>query len=1409
MNFAHLYMPQDRQRSLLHPLSFAEDREHSILFCDIAGFTPLTEILVRLLGSAQGAELLTIYLNSIYDKLISKVDDYGGSVIGFAGDAMTCLFSGLSAFEAIACALDMQTIIRKSGQFILPDTSRISLAMKVVVVTGSVRRFLVGDPAIQVMDVLAGKTMDRLAAIEQMARAGDVLVDERTVQHLGTMATITAWYEAEEFTPRYALVTAVEPDRTIRPSSGRNMKLPDTIIDTYAARPWLLPPVYERLKNGQEQFLADIRPTVVVFVSFRGIDYDHDTNAGNKLQTYIQWAQQVLARYEGFLLQIITGDKGSYFYAAFGSPLAHDDDPVRAVAAALELHNLPSACSFIHHMQIGISEGWAYAGAYGGRTRSTYGVLGDEVNLAARLMQAARPGQILVSQRIARAIAHQYTLQPAGSIQVKGKRDIVPVALVLPGQHALLTPTGLLVHYVLIGRERETTWLDTVFEQVQAGQGRILCLEGDAGVGKSHLISAWSARIRQRGVRIIAGVCQSVNQQVSYTPWQPIVSTLLEISHTVLAMMPRDEQIAHIEAVIERYNPTWLLRLPLLGDVLGIPIPENPTTAAFDARLRQDSLFALVIDMLRLFAREQPLLLRLEDVHWIDEASAALLQAVCRVIAHQPILVCITQRPIPPERRSMVPELTTHAYYERMNLAELDVAGVTALIEDTLQGPASPLLLSLVYTRAQGNPFFIEELLDALNEAEMLSQQEDTTWTLSPDTIQRLQKAHCLERDRSGNWIVTTNAPLTAVLNLPDSVYTTVLARLDRLPEAQKLTLKAASVLGQFFESDILLPIHPLKMSVDVLSEHLQALEQRDFIRLESPSPNTVYAFRHNITQEVTYTTMLQEQRRFLHQAAGEVMEALQPAAVERLAYHYSRSGVRDKMLLYLDLAARKSRYEYANETALIYYTQALQQEERWEWYYGQAATYHILGQREEEETALHQLEAAPGAPAFAVSFLWGQYYEATSDYEQAQSAFERARDDYRQRGNRAGEARCLAQLGVVARRRGDYASAADWLERALGLLEGDPTQTVEGAQVLVTTLNEIGTIYFYQGRYDEATACFLKALEMSRSNSNSEGEAQALSHLGTVADMQRDFTDALDFYNRSLELRRAIGDRAGEGDSLYNIAIIVRQSGDYHRAQQNLSTALDIYKAVSNRWGGVNSWNELGILYQELGDLSRAEGCLRHGLELSHQIGDEAGKAYILLNLGLVAIEQEDLHAAEKILTDGIALAQAQDDKYLLALFLNYLATVSFLSNQMTQAITYASNALALRRELELQYNEPDDMVVIASAYRALGDMPQALSYAQQALTILDKCEGEGPEFPQRDYFLCYQVLAAVEDTATAHHALTAAYQLVMKRSDKITDPDLRRSFLEQVSINREIREEMQKNTALPPDKEQGRAEA
>jgi CheY-like chemotaxis protein len=454
-----LYLPMDRRHALASGHMLPDQAQGTVLMADIAGFTPLTEALARELGFQRGAEELTRHLNRVFGALVDQVHHCGGSVLNFSGDAITCWFDGNyesgimndeeevssdlhnssliihnSSLRAGACGLAMQAAMHAFATVVTPAGTTVSFGLKVAVVSGTVRRFLVGDPAIQQIEALAGHTLDELARCERQAARGEVVVGAAVAADLDQHLVVAAW-RGDEYSERCcAVVTGLRQPVDAAPWPA----LPAGGLVDEQVRPWLLPPVYERVQNGQSAFLAELRPAAALFLSFRGINYDHDPDACQKLDQFVRWVQATLARFDGFLLQLTMGDKGSYLYGVFGAPVAHDDDAARAVAAALMLQAPPANLDFIHAVKIGLAYGQMRAGAYGGAGHRTYGVLGDKTNLAARLMQAATDG-ILCDEALYRQAQTRWRFVPLPAISVKGKAD--PVAVYRPtGANRPLAP---------------------------------------------------------------------------------------------------------------------------------------------------------------------------------------------------------------------------------------------------------------------------------------------------------------------------------------------------------------------------------------------------------------------------------------------------------------------------------------------------------------------------------------------------------------------------------------------------------------------------------------------------------------------------------------------------------------------------------------------------------------------------------------------------------------------------------------------------------------------------------------------------------------------------------------------------------------------------------------------------------
>ena len=1112
---------------------------------------------------------------------------------------------------------------------------------------------------------------------------------------------------------------------------------------------------------------------------------------GEKLDRYIRWVQHVLARHDSYLLQLTIGDKGCYLYGAFGVPLAHEDDAIRAIAAALDLQSPPPEVSNIGPVQIGISYGRVRAGAYGGSMRRTYGVLGDEVNIAARLMSHAQPGQILVNPHIAQATKQAYVFEPLGPIRLKGKQEPLPVYVVQTRQLQLAHRLSALFPTPLVGRDEELNKMMALLGPATTGQGQILQIEGLAGIGKSHLIAEYIERSVEHGFRLTIGSCQSTNQGMPYYPWRQIFRTLFSLSDEPLspaeAAVWATEQIATVETTLAQEAPERQLLTPLLGDLLDLPIPDNETTAAFDPELRQEALFALVIFLIQSWAAQRPLLITIEDAHWMDETSKELTLALSRILTGLPVLLALVFRPAVSKEETWLSEIERLPGLH-LKLGELSSAGIAELVTNRIRGKADTLALSLIQTQSQGNPFFAEELVDTLSETGGMYPKANNGWVLSDRIVDTLQEANCLTF-QNGQRQLSPTAPLASLaLGIPDSIHGVVLSRIDRLAEEEKGTLKVASVIGRIFEFDVLAQSHPLQVNMQALLDHISTLEGRDFAYLETPAPRLSHIFKHNIIRDVVYETLIDEQRRDLHRIIGLALEQLQPEAVERLAFHFSHGADREKAIHYLDLAARKAQHEFANETALNYYSQALELDERWEWRKGQAEILHILGRRTEEEGSLRRLESHPAAPAFEVAYLWSRYFETIGQYPQAQKAIERALEASPSQDKLLDHIRALAQLGQIAYKQGNYEAANTQYNQALAHFERQQTYTNDEANALAKALNGLGIAHRQQGEFKAARQAHQRALTLSQQTGNRQAEAQAYNDLGGTAYYQRHFADALQFHQQALEIRRNIGHRAGEGTSLYNLAMTARDAGDYGQTQQYLSEALVILQATGNRWDEVNVWNELGILYHELGDLHTAETSLQRGLALSKEIGDEAGQAYVLSNLGLVAFDQNDMFLAGQVMKDGLEIARKQDDKYAASYFLSHLARVNLAAGRHNKAVKSAEQALAMRREIGLSLWITADLATLAEAALERGQETRALDYAQQALTILDDCAGEGPEMPQRDYFVCYHVLNALGRQEQAARALEAAYQLVIQRGEKITDDDLRLSYLQDVPINDQI---------------------
>ncbi|MGE5601931.1 MAG: tetratricopeptide repeat protein [Nitrososphaerales archaeon] len=1173
------YIPIDRRYALARGETLPERSEGAALFADISGFTPLTEALALELGPRRGAEELTAHLNRVYDAVITELHRFGGVVIGFSGDAITCWLAGDDGRRATAAALAMQHAMRRFREVRTHSGRAVSMGMKVAVATGSARRFAVGDPGYCLVDTIAGATLERLATGEHLAGRGDVVVDEVTATNLAAALVVTEWRVDAEGGHRFAVAGGLNEAVQEQPWPD----LPDDALTRDVQAAWLLPRVYERLSQGRGEFLAELRPAFALFVHFTGIDYDRDEEAPRKLDAFVRGVEQILARFDGSLIQLTIGDKGSYLYAAFGAPVAHEDDGVRACGAALELQALAAGFPYLVPLQIGLTVGRMRTGAYGSRARRTYGVLGDATNLAARLMSAAQPGHILVSDEVRATAGSRFTWEAMPPVRVKGKSEPVSLSRLVALEPLEMGQLQEPVYYLpMVGRAAELARAAERMEEVAAGRGQIIAITAEAGMGKSRLAAELIRVARERlpGLVVLGGECQSYGTTTGYLVWQSIWRAFFGLAGAASV----EAQLARMQERVASLDPALLPRLPLLGAVLNLAIPENNLTRGLDAKTRKAALEGLLAALVAARARTELLLIVLEDCHWLDDLSRDLIGVVGRAIADLPVLLLLAYRP-PDLAHEQVPPVEQLPYFTEIALSEFTPEETERLVALKLaqmfgEGtPAAAALLGRVSTEAGGSPFYIEELLNYLKDV----------------------------------GVDMTDAAALAAIDLPDSIYALVLSRIDQLNESQQLTIKVASVIGPLFRAAMVWGIYP-GLPASEVRRNLDLLSRLDLTPLDSPDPELTYLFKHVITQQVAYESLLYATREMLHEQIGAFIERALcegtfPVQLDQyihlLAFHYEHSANLEKKRVYLLEAGEAARRAFANTAAITYFDKVLP----------------LLSGRAQIDARLDL----------------GRVLELTGTWGEARSQYDTALAEATRDGDASAVAWCQTALGELSRKRSQYTEANGWFEQARSTFAEQGDQAGMGQ-----VLHYAGTLAAQQGDFVLANERYNASLVLRRALGDRANEANLLNNLGIVARYLGNNDAARGYHEAALAIQEELCNRWTTAAIHNNLGTMAIDRGDLAAARRELSQALVVFREIGERWAITNTVHNLANVARDEGNAVEAASLYRQSLDGWQALNDRWGLAYWLEDVALLRAQQGAVRPAFELVGAADALREA-----------------------------------------------------------------------------------------------------------------------------------------------------------------------
>ena len=1286
------YLPIDRQIAIAEGRELPVKTHGAAVFADISGFTPLTELLARTFGPKRGAEELTVYLNSVYDALIQIVHRFGGSVIGFSGDAITCWFDGgddadvLPTLRATTAALVMQEAMEQFSNLQI-EGDQLSLMMKASVASGTVHRIVVGDPQYYLLDVMAGKTIESLANGEHLAKKGEIILDAAAVQVLAGKTQIAEWRREEHTGEQFAVASGLKED-----FSKLEHPWNESVIDPSISEQlqhWLLPSVYRLLRARQGEFLAELRSAAALFLSFGGIDYDRDEHAPQKLDEFIRQVQRILARFDGNLLQLTLGDKGSYLYAAFGAPVAHEDDADRAASAALELQRLPARMEFLEPLQIGLTYGRMRVGAYGSTARKTYGVLGDAVNLAARLMQAAEPGQILANDSFYNKAGYSFVWEELPAIRVKGKSESIPLYRLLR-MRSRRTGFALEARFPLppIGRTELIAGLKSKAEKVltPTKDGQVISLIGEAGMGKSHLTADFIRQTIGAQARVAVGACQSVTRNATYAPWRQIFNSLLDLEDS------SETKAVDKLAVLLRSHPGWILRLPLLGDLLDLPIPDNPTTAAMDSTLRQSSLYSLLVEMLQVWAQSAPLVLVVENAHWMDESSQSLLKVLAQqVCSTASVLILLSLRP---DDLSMSEDLKSLSYYSEFFLSQMTGAEVAALVERILESPPSRLLLDIIQRMARGNPFFVGELLSAMKNGGQILHSEQGVWQVSEELFQVLRRANFAQQ-LDGQWQLDVAADFSTVkLGIPDSIHELILSHLDRLPETHKMTLKVSSVIGYTIDLELLALSHPERKTNLEIEAEAAFMEGEDILQSDI-SARRMYTFMHHTTQEVAYETLLFAQRQQLHRAVAEALARYQPQATIQIAYHSYIGELWPISLRYNLLAGSQARQLHATQQGIDFYQKAL------------TSAQHSSGvDTVKERTQIH--------------LALGELYVSTGQYDEVGEHLQKAIGLARTQQDHESEAQACRWYGRVYEQQGEYIQALVWLENGFSAL-GNSVSIEEAELSLVA-----GLINVRQGNYAKALELCDRSLQVGMSLNDIAVLARTYNLLGII-DLRSNSGSAIEKFEESLRQYERIENIYGQATCHNLIANGYFAKGELSLADLHYRQSMDMFVQIGHVYNQVLGNNNLGGIAVRQGRLEAALGYYQQALRQLEQI---KGSLWVFgalhQNIGNTLLQRSDLDASADELQRALDYFNQAQVRDLLPELYGQFAELHLRQNDLIAAERDGRKSIELARELSMTREEGHNLRILGEIAMQRGALLSAEEYLQSSYAILHEADDE-----------------------------------------------------------------------------------
>lgn len=990
--------------------------------------------------------------------------------------------------------------------------------------------------------------------------------------------------------------------------------------------PIINPSIQEQFHPASTRIEGERKPVTILFadiVDSTSIAEMLDPEEWKKIISGVhQRLSQVINRYEGTIAQLL-GDGVLVF---FGAPVTHEDDPLRAVRAGLDIQK--SIDDFgqtlegivdSFQVRIGIHTGTVIVGNVGTDQHTEYLAIGDAVNLAARLQSVACPGTVLISDATARLVKGACELEPLETINLKGRVRPVPVYEAISVKAAALSNREMAqFSSPLVGREVELGNIMKPLTSLQAGCGQIVAVVGEAGIGKTRLVDeAHKALViddQLPQIRWLTGRALSFGQALSFWTINQFLKDDLGLSDGDPETRIKTSLNVRIQELFgEQSNEV----LPYLTHLMGVRLEDEQAVivSMLDGEtLKRQTLFAIREYFLRL-AQQQPLVLVFEDFHWADPSTLEALESLMALTNRHRLLIFLLARP---ERdhgswRIKIQAETDYEHrYTGINLQPLSLEEQSMMVGNLLQTTDLPeTIRQLILERSEGNPFYLEEIVHNLIEQGAIVYQ-------------------------AGHWKTTQAA---SSRNIPDTLQGILLSRIDRLQEDVRRTLQLASVIGKSFLYRLL---EAIVQDEGKLDDHLAQLQRLDLVREKTRQPELEYIFKHSLTQQAAYNSLLLEQRKEFHHLVAEAMERLFPDREEEfcglLAIHYYTAGDHSKALEHLIQAGKQAKAHGAYLEASQYLNLALEllpqneRDKRWQVLLDRDEAWGGLGMVEERLASnkillefAHELnDDSCLAEAYlhvgSADAMMGHFQDELKSYQESLIYARRS-------GNRRIEALTLGSMTDCNSRLGDMLAAGKSAEDALALAKelGDD-------DVLVRNLTNASVYYTAIGDHSKSIQLISQQVSINQRRGNRFGEALGLINLGYSYASLGQYQQSVDTTQRSIDILDRIGARTAAAYGRLNLGLSYLRCGNTPAAFQQLENAISDLQAAQDAFGIAAQRAYYGLALERSSDRAGAETCFEEAKGRFHESGALGYEVDAVAGLARCKFSQGDLSGANHL---------------------------------------------------------------------------------------------------------------------------------------------------------------------------------